>query len=367
MFLKTVVVSGVCALLSIRGSFALPSENSESAVQTSATCTPETIALRQEWGSMTDPQRTAYIDAVLCLMSLPSIFSPGEVPGAKSHFDDFIAVHINQTLNIHISGIFLPWHREFVHLYEQALQQKCGYKGTQPYWNWPLWASDLIGSPLFNGGPTSLSGDGAYNASQGPYPIAEGVYLPRGTGGGCVLGGPFVNHTINFGPFNTNEAFEGILPANWQAYTPHCFVRDLNNYVASLYGNDGVVAALLGAETMAEFQGNMTGFPATLAGLGPHPGYHIALGFSLQDFFASPGDPAFYFHHGMVDRTWTLWQAMDPKKRQTALNGTESLGNPPTSPTVTLDTVINWGPLGKAKAVGNLMNTLSGEYCYRYV
>jgi tyrosinase len=41
-------------------------------------------------------------------------------------------VHVNHTLTVHISGIFLPWHCEFVRLYEEALQEKCGYKGTQP-------------------------------------------------------------------------------------------------------------------------------------------------------------------------------------------------------------------------------------------
>ncbi|KAJ6450096.1 tyrosinase central domain protein [Mycena sanguinolenta] len=363
MLLKTLI-----ALCTVFATPVISALASESSIQTEASnCSSETAAVRQEWGDMTEQQRTAYIDAVLCLMSTPSIYPFGMVPGAKSHFDDFMAVHINNTLTIHISGIFLPWHREFVRLYEQALKEKCGYSGTQPYWNWSKWASDLIGSPLFNGGPTSLSGDGAYNASQGPYPIAEGVYLPRGTGGGCVTSGPFVNHTINFGPFSTDDAFEGIIPANWMDYTPHCFVRDLNNYVATMYGNNTVVDTLLAASTIGELQGNMTGFPATLAGLGPHPGIHISLGWALQDFFASPGDPAFYFHHGMVDRTWALWQAKDPKNRQMALNGTASLGNPVTSPAVTLDTVVEWGPLGPAKTVGELMDTMSGEYCYRYV
>ena len=25
------------------------------------------------------------------------------------------------------------------------------------------------------------------------------------------------------------------------------------------------------------------------------------------DLFTSPGDPAFFLHHGQVDRLWTLW------------------------------------------------------------
>lgn len=45
-------------------------------------------------------EKTAYIDAVLCLQSKPSI-SGDLAPGAKNRFDDFVATHINQTLTIH--------------------------------------------------------------------------------------------------------------------------------------------------------------------------------------------------------------------------------------------------------------------------
>ena len=46
------------------------------------------------------------------------------LPGAKTRYDDLIVIHINQTLSIHLSGIFLPWHREFVWLYEKALWRR---------------------------------------------------------------------------------------------------------------------------------------------------------------------------------------------------------------------------------------------------
>ena len=45
--------------------------------------------------------RKAYTEAVLCLQSLPPRSSPSDVPGARSRFDDFVAVHINQTGIIH--------------------------------------------------------------------------------------------------------------------------------------------------------------------------------------------------------------------------------------------------------------------------
>lgn len=147
------------------------------------------VAVRREWGSLSKPERRAYIDAVLCMQNLPSIIPEGEVPGALSRFDDFLAVHANYSMTIHLDGIFLSWHRQFVWLWETALRDECGYDSYQPYWNWALWADDLAGSPLFDGSDTSLSGDGEY-VDYGGYVIG-GADLPHGTGGGCVTSGPF--------------------------------------------------------------------------------------------------------------------------------------------------------------------------------
>lgn len=32
----------------------------------------------------------------------------------------------------HDAAPFLPWHRYFIHAYEKALKDHCGYKGTLP-------------------------------------------------------------------------------------------------------------------------------------------------------------------------------------------------------------------------------------------
>lgn len=50
---------------------------------------------------MAEADRKAYTDAVTCLQSLPAQTPSDLVPGAKSRYDDFVAVHMNQTLTIH--------------------------------------------------------------------------------------------------------------------------------------------------------------------------------------------------------------------------------------------------------------------------
>ena len=63
-------------------------------------CNSGKAAVRKEWLSLSDDEKIAYTDAVKCLMELPSISGEG-IPGAKSRFDDFVGVHINQTPFIH--------------------------------------------------------------------------------------------------------------------------------------------------------------------------------------------------------------------------------------------------------------------------
>jgi hypothetical protein len=58
----------------------------------------DTCALR---GDISAAEKKAYIAAMLCIMQKPSKLDPAKFPGAKSRYDDFVVVHMNQTLNIH--------------------------------------------------------------------------------------------------------------------------------------------------------------------------------------------------------------------------------------------------------------------------
>jgi len=86
------------------------------------------------------------------------------VPGAKNRHEDFVAPHINQATTNHDTGNFLSWHRYFVHSYEKALCEACGYAGYQPHWNWFTYQDDLRKSPIFDGSDTSMGSDGSFVA-----------------------------------------------------------------------------------------------------------------------------------------------------------------------------------------------------------
>jgi tyrosinase len=101
----------------------------------------------------------------------------------------------------------LSWHRYFTHTYETALREECGYTGTQPYWNWGKSALDPIHSPVMDGSPYSMSGNGIYEAHNCTEALPTLLNcIPPGVGGGCVESGPFAKYvTIRAFQIFTND------------------------------------------------------------------------------------------------------------------------------------------------------------------
>lgn len=139
------------------------------------------------------------------MAKLPPKFPKSVCPGCQNRFDDFVATHIRQTFSIHNTGNFLPWHRFFTYAYEKTLRDECGYRGYQPYYNWPKWSDDPAKSPLLDGSETSLGGNGVLGCTnQTSYGIptnaAPLINIPHGGGGGCIASGPMKDWPVNLGP-----------------------------------------------------------------------------------------------------------------------------------------------------------------------
>lgn len=96
---------------------------------------------RIEWRNLSSLEQQSYIHGVLCLKTKPSRLGLN-----TTLFDDFAYVHHNlnaqsktvrsnnslgSLLNIavHFVAAFLPWHRYYLQIYENALQE-CGYVGA---------------------------------------------------------------------------------------------------------------------------------------------------------------------------------------------------------------------------------------------
>ncbi|KAK3117612.1 hypothetical protein LTR53_000840 [Teratosphaeriaceae sp. CCFEE 6253] len=338
-------------------------------------CNASSGYIRKEWFDLKAAEKTAYINAVLCLQKLPAK-SGSFAPGARSRFDDFVAVHINQTLVIHETANFLSWHRYFTWAYEHALRNECGYTGYQPYLNWAKVSKDPLGSPLFDGSATSISNNGGNlpgkNATYFQSAANPQVVVPPGTGGKCVTAGPFKDMSVNLGPLV--PAYSEIPPnpsPDGLGYNPRCLRRDISTFSANLALKDGDIANLIVNNTnVKDFQEDMEGlFNFNRPLLGVHTAGHFLIGGDPGgDFFASPGDPYFFLHHGQIDRVWWIWQNQDLKNRQNAIAGTITILNTPPSRNGTLQDILDLGIIGVPKiTIKDAMSTLGGPFCYIYI
>jgi tyrosinase len=101
---------------------------------------------------------------------------------------------------------------------------------------------------------------------------------------------------------------------------------------------------------------------------GVHSGGHFTIsGDPGSDFYVSPGDPAFWLHHSMIDRVWYIWQSQNLAQRlQVIAGGTSMMG---AGKQQSLEDVIDQEVLnidGKTWKIKELVSTVDGPFCYVY-
>ncbi|KAI9374215.1 hypothetical protein BJX61DRAFT_541049 [Aspergillus egyptiacus] len=296
------------------------------------------------------PEKKAYLEAVQCLTTKDSISG---LDGAVNLFDDFQAVHSEQTPSIHWVGHFALWHRYFVASYEKALREVCGYRGAQPYWDWSQDAStDLESTAIFE---TEIfhechgfGGNGAYVEISDP---ADNPFnLPGHTGGGCVQTGPFTPDK-----FQLHHAGGG------------CLKRDFIPWIMNSFAQQSLVDHVQSQPDYTSFAYALENIPAftepNIHGSG-HFGVGGVLG-TIGNQYESPGDPLFYLHHCNLDRILWEWQQQDLDTRLHQVGG-------PIEPmdyggaNVTLDFTVNIGALAGDATLEQLLDTRGDVLCYTY-
>ncbi|KAI0601422.1 hypothetical protein F4775DRAFT_606532 [Biscogniauxia sp. FL1348] len=334
-------------------------DNALGRIETSnSTCTQDNVRIRKEWRNIPGPERTEFVKAVECLMEKPNVYP--NVTGPKSMFDSFGVLHYHLTPYVHNSAYFLLFHRLYIWTYEEKLRSLCGYTGAFPYWEWGLDAGSVERSPLFDGSATSLGSNGArVNDSSSSRP----PFFPSGSGGGCVTRGPFQNYTVNFGP---NTAPDPLAP------NPRCLKRDLNTPICARWASlPNTTQTILESPDIELFQANLQGDPrypaAAKWGFAVHGGGHFSIaGDPGGDFYFSPLEPAFYLHHGQIDRMYFIWQNLDWENRQN-MAGTITMMNRPASRNGTLDDILDISPVGGSFTYGQLLDTVGGSpFCFVY-
>ncbi|TAQ88460.1 hypothetical protein B7494_g3243 [Chlorociboria aeruginascens] len=324
--------------------------------ETIGQCTYANAVVRKEWSSITKAQRTQYINAVQCLMDKPSVV-PG-VPATQSYYSDFAFLHINYARFAHFNGNFLSWHRNHVWLFEQALHG-CGFPAELgvPYMHWPLYGEyGFENSTIFDESETSLGGNG--------WPTIErdgnDRRVPHGSGGGCVMRGPFHDMVLNFQSFYDRYALPG-LPANWSTPVERCLDRDLNQWLLRNNLNQEIYNGALAQPDLPSFQ-NWTDNPFSSFAI--HVAGHGAVGMTMNDLFGGTIDPSFWLHHSQMDHMWTQWQDIDPSRRD-VFHGTDYPYNAGGN-AVNASSVIEFSTVGPRITLGEVKDPMAGPYCYRF-
>ncbi|ORY68344.1 uncharacterized protein BCR38DRAFT_130468 [Pseudomassariella vexata] len=313
-------------------------------------------------------------------MDSPSKIPAGDAPGAKSRYDDFVAIHVNQTETIHFTGSFLSWHRYYMYSFERALRDECGYAGYLPYWNWGKTSKDPMNSPHMNGDQYSQGGNGIWAPHNCTSPVPGCEYcipVVEGRGGGCVETGPYVGRMCNISATSPSlVAPDAPVAGTKLSYAPRCIRRDISPNITATFSTDAKHLDLLTnplyQDSIGPYQDRLQGKPFDQCDPGQHgAGYFTWAADPGGDVYNTPNDPLFWLHHGGIDRSWWIWQNQKPTDRAFMIDGTLTLLNDPPSRNATVEDILDLMYAAPADtppfAIKNHVSSVAGPYCYIYL
>jgi len=286
-------------------------------ISAAGSCTNPAVAY--EWDNLSDEHKQEFTAAIKCLMSKPP---RSGLPGVKNRWDDFAAIHQHMNTIIHQVGQFLPWHRYYLWMFYQELSKECQYNGPMTWWD-----------------ETKNSGD--FNGAA-PFTDQYFGHMPDGQTV-CIISGQFANTELHIGPQSSN--------------TNRCLSRGVNEQSSAQVSTSYV--------NLCNSHGDF-GSMQSCSDSGPHGWGHDAIGGIMKDVQSSPGDPAFFLHHGFINRNWRIWQRTDPGPRTYAIGGytTQNCGSSCT-PT-TLGYVLSSYGFYPNVTIDQVMDTEGGFLCYHY-
>ncbi|KAF8243417.1 Di-copper centre-containing protein [Wilcoxina mikolae CBS 423.85] len=284
--------------------------------------------LRRPWHKLSKAEKTAYLDAEVCLMKLPSKL---HYESAHTRFDDMIKAHQVQASIYHLDGLFLPFHRLHMHAHEKLLREECGYKGAQPYWDEAIEAGKFSKSKIFD--PVyGFGGDGTGKGADGS------------GSGGCIETGRFASYTLHTGPsFNNVE---------------HCITRNISDVDSASGVKENVKACL----DLPDFA---SAWPCLETK--PHFAGHSGVGGEMANSISSPNDPLFYMHHTYLDLLWWRWQKRHLTARLHDISGYTTQDEPATGwVEATLDTELNMLGIIPNATVRDIIDNRGDLLCVEY-
>lgn len=232
-----------------------------------------------------DPDLETYRDFVGLMRNKPESEPVSWVGFANQHGDTN-----NFKYCPHGDWYFLPWHRAYVEMYENAARVLTNTpKFAMPYWNWtslrqlPSAFTDKTykgqPNPLFvpgRGDPPSM----VRNPLTGPNALTDALVGPK------VIAS-ILKETVY-------EAFGTSRPVDYSVDPPQVQNNRDPKWVPMGGGNQGILEST------------------------PHNNVHNNIGGYMPQS-NSPRDPIFMMHHGNIDRIWAHWTALGRKNSEDSL------------------------------------------------
>lgn len=335
-------LTGLLALVALIG--LAPPSLAASDVRVNDGLAPHGDRLRKSTEDLSGAERHALVSALLSLKHTASPYPQDRARG-WSWYDTFVHWHdmladceatdlnLHPRMQGHAGPMFLPWHREYLLLLENALRSVSHEPITLPYWDWTNHAS--VGS-LFTDdfmGPSGNPADG-YAVDTGPFnrtswPLviqnAHGAVLTATSATSYLvrdLGDPSTLPTMD----DVKAAFAAsaydVAPYDDSADPARSFRQALEGFPRG--GGPSLTGCL--PDQLGTTGGTQAAVPlvrgATLhnavhtwvGGTGIVTPRGVLLGGTMTVTDASPNDPIFFLHHANIDRLWAEWQAAHPDR-----------------------------------------------------
>lgn len=273
------------------------------------------LPMRKNVVDLTAEEKAAFVDAIL---TLKTTVKPDH---QISIYDEIVAQHVAAMGlmskdakgpaaghdGAHESSLFLPWHREFVYRFEQALRS-VNPDVTIPYWDWTnpdalnvIFQDDFMGP---NGEGVTLELPGLGSVSGGPVPsgafsadngwnIIPDLHLKES---GETLGSVLLRF-LRVPPIN-------VYPVPKADIEQILAVNDYDTFRLTL---EGFFKLDQGQRIPGVFQHNYFHSFVGGATFDPAIGRPVALG-TMADLGSSINDPVFWLLHSNIDRIWAEWQ-----------------------------------------------------------
>jgi tyrosinase len=284
--------------------------------------------VRKNVKNLTPAEKREFVAAILASKATPAPGNP-----RISYYDQFVAWHRqafrcsvawaqkrNWAGAAHASPTFLPWHRQYLILFEQMLREVSGNPRLMlPYWDWTdpestaaVFADDFMGG---NGNPEQ-----SYAVTTGPF--RKGKWKITIQDAKPQLAGltrPKPHLVRNFGAYRdkgislpTKQQVRETLDVHDYDHRPFNARAPLNeSFRNALEGWREVKRAA--CEKGWVFQSSNPEIESSM-----HNAVHVYVGGVWRErgktsmgtmvYATSPNDPVFFVHHANVDRIWASWE-----------------------------------------------------------